>query len=491
MKTSTKLWILAATSLFGLLAGLWGAQLRRPESAARQAAMTTESAGDPQLEPSTAAEASSESISASRQNAITRAAARVGPAVVAVSVVQTRVVAAQPAFDDFFSRFFLPRYYREQVRSIGSGVVVSADGYILTNEHVTGDADSIWVTLEDGRTLPAHLVGSDRETDLAVLKVSEQGLPAARLGNSDSLLIGEWALALGNPFGYLLDDPKPSVTVGVISAVDRDLKHSPDDERVYRKVIQTDAAINPGNSGGPLVNSMGEVVGINSFIFSSSRGSEGIGFAIPINQAKVVIKDLVTWGEVRPAWVGVKLRSGATGRPGVDPEQRGVVVQAVAPGSPADSGGLMPQDRILRAGRKPIKSLADWEGVAYYWRAGDRVTLSVDRGAERVEVALMLAERPLDRASPVEVGLGLRVVDLSPAIAAQLDVEPGEGVVVSSVMAGSQAARAGLARGDIIRRVNRVAIEGPADLDSALDRPTRHVLTLEREGQLYLVALEP
>ena len=489
MKTSTKLGLLALTAGLGLLAGAYGARWWGADEQISDSSVSETAPADTAVD-ETLAELS-ESITSSRENAITRAASRVGPAVVAVSVLQTRVVARRAGYDDFFSRFFFPRYYREQVRSIGSGVLVSTDGYILTNEHVTEDADSIWVTLPDGRTLTARLVGSDRETDLAVVKVDGEGLPAARLGNSDSLLIGEWALALGNPFGYLLDDPKPSVTVGVISAVDRDLKQSPDDERVYRKVIQTDAAINPGNSGGPLVNSAGHVIGINSFIFSSSRGSEGIGFAIPVNQAKVVLRDLVTYGEVRPSWVGVKLRSTDPAPPSPAPVARGVVVQSVVEGSPAAHAGLRPDDRIMQAGGKSIRNIADWEGVAYYWRAGDQVELTVDRGTQRVAVGLTLTERPLDQAKSTDIGFGLHVVGLEGQVAAQLDQKPHEGVVVSRVDPGSRAAQAGFARGDLIRSVNRVAVQDPSEIRKLLSTTARNVLAIERGGQLYLTALEP
>jgi len=492
MKTSTKLGLLALTAGLGLLAGAWGARQWRADESGEEARAPETGSADTVSDFDVSVSTSEESITTSRHNAITQAASRVGPAVVAVSVLQTRVVARRSGYDDFFARYRFPRYYREQVRSIGSGVLVSTDGYILTNEHVTDAADSIWVTLPDGRTLSARLVGSDRETDLAVLHVEGQGLPSARLGDSDSLLIGEWALALGNPFGVLLDDPKPSVTVGVISAVDRDVKQSPDDERLYRKVIQTDAAINPGNSGGPLVNSAGHVIGINSFIFSSSQGSEGIGFAIPINQAKVVLRDLIAYGEVRPSWVGVKLRSeDPPTAPGPSPVARGVVVQSVAEGSPASQAGLLPDDRVTQASGKSIRNLADWEGVATYWRAGDRVKLTVDRNGARVPIDLTLTDRPLDLVASIDVGFGLHVVGLDGPVAAQLDLEPGPGVVVSRVDAGSPAAKAGFVRGDVIRSVNRVAVQGTSEVRQLLSSTARNVLALERSGQLYLATLEP
>ena len=431
------------------------------------------------------------SISASRHNAITRAAAEVGRAVTAVSIVQTRVVQTRPGLDDFWSQFFFPRFYREQVRSMGSGVIVTQDGYVLTNEHVTSGADSIWVTLSDGRTLPARLIGSDHQTDLAVLKVDAESLPSVRLGNSDALLIGEWAIALGNPFGYLLDDSKPTVTVGVISALDRDVKRAPDDNRIYRKVIQTDAAINPGNSGGPLVNADGELIGINSFIFSSSRGSEGIGFAIPVNQARVVMADLIRYGELRPAWIGVRLQAHA-GPSGPEGRVHGVLVAAVLPDSPAERTGIQAGDVIMKAGDDVVHSLADWEGEASYWRPGDRVDVVCRRGTEIRTVTLKLDNQPLLVAPSVRTGYGMEVVDMDGAIAAQLGMPNSRGAAVARVRPSSAAEAAGLQRGDIIYQVGHVAVSDAATLTDLLRRGQGHrlIVRLVRNGQPYRAVLE-
>ena len=431
-----------------------------------------------------------ETVLRSRQNAITQAAAHVGPAVVAVSVMQTRVVRTRPRADWLFSRFLVPRYYREQVRSIGSGVIVSSDGYLITSEHVTHHADSIWVTLPDGRTLSATLIGSDHETDLAVLRVSGVDLPTAMFGDSDSLMIGEWAIALGNPFGYLLDDAKPTVTVGVISALDRDLKRGPDEDRVYRKVIQTDAAINPGNSGGPLVNTAGEVVGINAFIITSSKGSEGIAFAIPANQARVIFEDLVQFGEVRPAWVGVRLQplsvqygTGSDAHLG-----RGVLVTGVQPGSPAEAAGLRPGDVIRRAGTRSVSNIADWEGVVSYWRAGSHVDLEYRRADAMYDITLELVERPLAVAEGVHLGSGLWVADISEAIMSQLGLQSNRGVVVTRVQTDSPSESAGIESGDVLVQLDRETIANLTDLTSALQerQPRRRMrFRLERAGQPY------
>jgi len=438
---------------------------------------------------------SQDDISRSRHNAITRAAAQVGPAVVTITVVQTRVVRARAGIDDFWSRFFMPRYYEKKVRSIGSGVVVSPDGFILTNDHVTQDASAIQVALSDSRVFEGTLVGEARESDLAVVKIEGTNLPVAELGNSDSVLIGEWAIAVGNPFGYLLADTKPTVTVGVISAIDRDVRQSPDDERVYRKVIQTDAAINPGNSGGPLVNAAGEVIGINSFIFSSSRGSEGIGFAIPINQAKVIFKDLVTYGEVRLAWVGIGIQSIQEvfgEQPGLE-ERRGVVVTSVRPESPAARAGLKPRDVIRRADGRTIAGVADWDGLAAFWRPNQTVALEYSRGDDQRVSALKLVSRPLDVAKAMRAGDGLWVADIDAVIAAQLGVDDRSGAAVARVDPRSGAEAAGLERGDIVRQVNNRRIKSASELAQAVAEESasrRMMLGVEREGRLYLTALE-
>ncbi|MEO0079373.1 MAG: trypsin-like peptidase domain-containing protein [candidate division WOR-3 bacterium] len=242
--------------------------------------------------------ATNEAITQSRTNAIVLAARRVSPAVVSVTVTQTRVVTFDPfagfgfEFDDFFRDFFPRHTYRQEVKSMGSGVIVDKRGYIITNAHVVYNASRITVTLPDNRKFPAELIALDTELDLALLKISGKNLPVAPLGNSDDLMIGEWAIAIGNPFGFLIEDAQPTVTVGVISALHRDIR-AYRSSGVYTDMIQTDAAINPGNSGGPLCNALGEVIGINTFIFSHAGGSEGVGFARPIGAVKRFMNDVL------------------------------------------------------------------------------------------------------------------------------------------------------------------------------------------------------
>jgi serine protease Do len=236
-----------------------------------------------------------EEIGNSRTTAIVLAAKKVSPAVVSITVIQERIVTAfdpfsDPFWGDFFRGTFPRQQYKQQIQGLGSGVIVDGEGDIVTNAHVVEGATKIKVTLPDSRQLDGELVDIDRMQDLALIKVKGKDLPYVSLGKSDDMMIGEWCIAFGNPFGFLLEDAQPSITVGVISALNRTMKSGQNDGREYKNMIQTDAAINPGNSGGPLVNASGEVVGINTFIFTHSGGSEGIGFAIPINEVKQFIE---------------------------------------------------------------------------------------------------------------------------------------------------------------------------------------------------------
>lgn len=237
-------------------------------------------------------------VSNSRVTAIVLASQKVSPAVVSITVIQERIVTTSPFFspfsdqywDNFFKDFFPQKQFKQQIQGLGSGVIINEQGDIITNAHVVENATTMKVTLPDGRQFDGALVDLDHSRDLAMIKIKGKDLPFATLGKSDDLMIGEWCIAFGNPFGFLLEDAQPSVTVGVISALNRTIKSSSSNGRELKNMIQTDAAINPGNSGGPLVNALGEVIGINTFIFTRSGGSEGIGFAIPINDVKKFIE---------------------------------------------------------------------------------------------------------------------------------------------------------------------------------------------------------
>ncbi len=339
-------------------------------------------------------------LSRTRRTAIVTAAARVSPAVVTVSVVTTRVVRADPFGlpfrDEFFERFFPPNVYRERVPGLGSGVIVDAAGIVVTNSHVVRNADEIRVNLPDGRHFDAKLLGDSPVYDLAVLQIPAERLPVAPLGNSDSLVVGEWAIAIGNPFGYLLEDPQPTVTAGVVSATRRDIKAEATPSGMYKNMIQTDASINPGNSGGPLVNADGEVIGVNTFIFTSTGGSIGLGFAIPINLAKRVLTEVRRYGRVRIAWPGMAVQAvteGVAQRLGWA-EAGGLVVSGVDKGGPADRAGVRALDRIRKVNGRVTNDVEDAQSSIYGAQVGDRLTLEIERDGKLRTLALTLEEAP-------------------------------------------------------------------------------------------------
>ena len=342
--------------------------------------------------------AAEQDIAESRRNAIVRSAERVGPAVVSISVIQVRVVRTGPfgsLFRDPMFEYFFPEFqqeYHQQVQNMGSGFLVDGDGHILTNEHVVENASEIVVNLADGRQFNARLLGSDPALDLALLKIDGQDLPFAPLGSSDDLIIGEWAIAIGNPYGYIMEDSRPSVTVGVISAIGRNF--DPRRGRIYRNMIQTDAAINPGNSGGPLVNSVGQVIGINTFIFTETGGSLGVGFAIPIDTARRMLEEIITYGEVRPFWTGIHIQSltptiaQSLGYETTD----GVLISQLDLASPARQAGLQVGDIVVAFNEQPIRDENDLIAEFYGAHVGDRITLKIWRQGRIREVIFTLTE---------------------------------------------------------------------------------------------------
>jgi serine protease Do len=328
------------------------------------------------------------SVSVSRRNAITEAARKVSPAVVSVVVTQVRIVTYDPfggfGVDEFFRDFFPRRRYREEVKSMGSGVIVNRQGEIVTNAHVVRNASAIRVTLPDNREFDAELLGIDNGLDLALLEVEGANLPVAELGTSADLLIGEWAIAFGNPFGFLLQDAQPTVTVGVISALHRDVKTGRG--QVMSDVIQTDAAINPGNSGGPLVNADGRVIGINTFIFSHSGGSEGIGFARPIDDVRRFVGEIKGTADAKHTRYKTALGAYVTdinsrlrSRFGLAHNQ-GVVVVEVEPDGIAASIGMKPGDVVLMAQGKVVRTAAGF--ARQFERLGPTVNVVIDREGE-------------------------------------------------------------------------------------------------------------
>ena len=441
-------------------------------------------------------------ITATRRNAIVQAAQKVGPAVVSISVIQTRIVRESPLlspfgedlFEEFWGRFFQPRQYKQKIHSLGSGLIISEDGYILTNEHVVRGAEELKVTLTNGEEYSGKIVGQDVASDLAVIEIDSKNLPFAKLGDSDDLIIGEWAIALGNPFGYLLDDPNPTVTVGVISAVNRDLKRDGDEERVYRGMIQTDAAINMGNSGGPLVNTRGEVIGINTFIFTTSRGSEGIGFAIPINRAKGIITDLIEHGEVTRAWIGVKVQSLTpllASSLNLDKVQ-GVIISEVYEESPAYQTGFKRGDVITRVENKKIKDFSEWEDLTIFSRVGKSLNITFIRKGMENRSDLIPEQLPLKVAEKLDGFLGMTITPITPQIAGQLGTSDYGGVVINSVEKGSNAYRTGLKEGDIIRQIDDIQIKDVKHYQKIFSRLRENekiLMVVERDQNFYLLTL--
>jgi serine protease Do len=403
-------------------------------------------------------------VSESRQNAITTAVARVAPAVV---TVQTEVVERVPA--DMFEQFFGRRSAERSTPGLGTGFIIRADGIVVTNAHVTAGATSITVMMRDGKTYTAQQIGADETNDIAVLRLTSppKDLPLAPLGNSGNLLVGEWAIAIGNPFGFVLGNPEPSVSVGVISGVGRNLVARGEGPSAYFDMIQTDAAINPGNSGGPLVTADGEVVGVNSSIYSTSGGSIGLGFAIPINRVRRVVDDLLEHGALRRPWVGLKLeldRQGTTR----DAIATGARVGFVTPGSPADRAGVKTGDVIVRAGDRQIRNVFDWEAELLDLRVGETVQLTVQRGGRESQLRVTIADLPEVGAPKVEVLREVQLVTLTPAIRAERNVRSPNGALVYN-LSPRMAQTLGLAPGDVIVQINRTPVGSADEAARAID----------------------
>lgn len=418
------------------------------------------------------------SLQAQRRTAITEAVARVAPTVV---TVQTEIVDRSTNPFDVFggtSERVLP--------GLGSGFIVRADGVIVTNAHVVAGANTISVAMRDGTTYPARLLGKDETNDLAVLKIDAKGLPVAPLGQSDDLIIGEWVIAIGNPYGFLLGNSEPSVTVGVISGTGRNLVARSEGNAMYVDMIQTDASINPGNSGGPLVNALGEIVGMNSSIYTPSGGSIGLGFAIPVNRVKHVTEDLLAHGTVRRPWIGLKpeIPQGQNQREAL---RSGLVVGAVVPGSPAERAGIRRGDVLVRSHNRVIHNAYDWEAELLDLRVGDKVPLVLRRGGKEISITVTIADLPEVSAAKVAVLKELELVTLTPAIRADRGIRSPRGALIYN-LSDRVSDELGLAKGDVIVQINRVPIESANDaaraLDAAAGREIIHMF-FERGGRIY------
>jgi serine protease Do len=336
-------------------------------------------------------------VDASRHTAITRAIESVEPAVASISVVQIQDVYNPFTRDPFFDFFFPERSRKREVHSSGSGVVISPDGYVLTNYHVIENATEVIVTLPGGEEFEAEIIGTDYITDLALLKLNGRNFPYATLGDSYDLIIGEWVIALGNPFGLFDISKQPTATAGIISAVDMDF--GPQKGRVYKDMIQTDAAINRGNSGGPLVNSMGEVIGINTFIYTASQfteGSIGIGFAIPINLAKDIAEELKVSGKVDRSFstgLAVERLTTEVAKYLNVPFTKGVIVVEVETGSNAEKAGVEIGDIISAVNGQKISSSREILKIIKEsdLRSGNRIKLTLYRDGKTLTKYIILA----------------------------------------------------------------------------------------------------
>ena len=417
--------------------------------------------------------------------AFEESAANVSSSVVSIfaeQTVQTRSPFGLPddAFkdffgDDFFKRFFgtpTPREEKRTVRSLGSGVIVTKDGYILTNNHVVANAEKLSVVIGDNKTYEAKVIGTDPPTDVAVIKVDANDLPAAKLGNSDDVKVGQWVLAVGNPFQLF-----HTVTHGIISAKGRSSVGLAD----YEDFFQTDASINPGNSGGALADMEGYVIGVNTAIASPSGGNVGIGFAIPINMAKKVMEDLISKREVTRGYIGLvpqdinedlarALKLSGTA---------GVLVGDVDKAGPADKGGIKRGDVIVVFDGKKVENSTQLRNMAAQTKPGTLVKIGFIRAGKKVEVTVTLGERPRESRggqAPQEPQedvqtsqkLGLSVQTLTPDISEQLGYQKDSGVVVTGVLSGSPAEEAGLQRGDLIKEVNRKEIRTVKDFEKEI-----------------------
>lgn len=444
---------------------------------------------------------------ASDENVFIKVAESAGPSVVSISTERIERIGPRRFIspfgeDDFFDRFFKDFFgeipEREfKRRGLGSGIIIDKRGYILTNEHVVGDADKITITLSDGREFKGEIKGKDARSDIAVVKIDTNNIPAAKLGDSDTVKIGQWAIAIGNPFGFMVHSPQPTVTIGVISATGRSIRGVLARGRDYSNLIQTDAAINPGNSGGPLVNIKGEVIGINVAIFSTTGGYQGVGFAIPINKAKYIIEQLIEGKEVLYGWLGVNIQE-------IDQElanyfglsdTKGVLIANVFPDSPAEKGGLKEGDIVRSFDGKEIRNLSDLMSTVARTKIGRKIKIKIIRDKKELFVKVAVGKRPEDieklkeAAIKKEAWRGLEVAPVTPSLAQKYRLRRQEGVVVVGVKFGSPAGAAGLSPGDIIDRINNAPIKDIEDYIEVTKRITKDALVRTQRG--YAIIKSP
>ncbi|MDY0093460.1 MAG: Do family serine endopeptidase [Candidatus Vecturithrix sp.] len=419
---------------------------------------------------------------------------KVSPAVVNIStekIVQSRSsfgFSGDPFFDQFF-RDFLDPFPRRQYKqnSLGSGVIFDKRGYVLTNHHVIQRASKITITLADNREFEAELIGDDARFDLAVVKISSaENLPIANLGHSDDLMIGESVIAIGNPFGL-----SHTITTGVISALDRSIRV--DENRIFRGFIQTDAPINPGNSGGPLINILGQVIGINTAIYGNAQG---IGFAIPIDKVNRIIADLIEYGQVRSAWIGVSVQdiTPAIAQYFQHQSAEGVLIAQVLPGSSAEKAGLKQGDIIVEINGQPVRDQAEYNTIIEEYTARDALKFSLVRDGKILTVTVQAETFSTEQAiSMAEKDFGFFVEDMSQELIYQYRLRTQQGVVITKVRPDSPAAKVGLEPGDIIRQVEGAQIETLNDFQDAmmkLAHKSSVVFLIQRRTRGYYITLD-
>jgi serine protease Do len=494
MRRSTILFLVVVAGVLGALAGGWGALGggwgARATSSERPAVPS-------QIQPAANAPARLvQAVLPLTTGSFAQVAETVGPAVVNINTLTARGGGGRTPVEEFFGEEFFRRFFGEvpereqQQRSLGSGVIVDASGIALTNAHVVERATDIEVVSADGKKHKAKLVGVDRKTDLAVLRLQGGGpYPFAPLGDSDKIKVGDWVVAIGSPFGL-----QQTVTAGIISAKGRSIgQGGPFDD-----FLQTDAAINPGNSGGPLVNMAGEVVGINSAILSRSGGNVGIGFAIPANMARRIYTELVAKGKITRGWLGVSIQplTPELAKGFGLKEPKGVLLSDVIADSPAERAGLQAGDIITEFDGKKVDNPGDLQKVVTNTTPGKGVPLTLWRDKVSKTVEIRIGETPdesvaLRSNKPGRSLLGLDVRPITPEIARQLNLRSPEGVVVVRVDEDSPAAEAGLQRGDVIREVNRQRVRTLPEyerLTKDLKEGDRITVLLQRGAQALYVA---
>ncbi|MDD5644162.1 MAG: trypsin-like peptidase domain-containing protein [bacterium] len=436
------------------------------------------------------------------QSCFSKVADKVGPAVVSISSTQIFVMGHEryhedPLLDRFFRMLYgNPQEWEYKSKGLGSGVIISPDGYILTCSHVVDKAVEIEVTLPDGRRFPGVVKGKDVYSDLAVIKIDAAGLPYAKMGKSENLKTGQWAIAIGNPFGFaFLNAREPTVTVGVISALNRDIAAG---NKYFGDLIQTDAAINKGNSGGPLVNLKGEIIGINTVIFSHSGGHEGISFAVPANRAKEIVPRLMEGKEIEYGWIGVWLQS-VTADIALKLDysvKGGALIWHIDSGSPADKAGLRKGDIVIGFDAKKIELTQQLGDLIMFSKVGTSHKLTFLRMGKIMEADVVIGKKPgTDESKTSYSAEPLRTVswrdmeisDISPALKKRYNIDIGDmnGILVLRVRPGSEAYKKGIVPGLIIDEINGVEI---ADLQSFLSvADSNQGKTLLHTNKGYLV----